>query len=105
MGMHRMDEMSHCGSFSRMDWMAIHTVGTAPTTVTRSLWTISTMSRGCGFGPPKIWVAPFSTAANGTHQALAWNIGTMCRMTSRSEMPKTSAIDDAIECRKIARCV
>ena len=64
--------------------MAIHPVGTAPTNVTRSLWTISTMSRGCGFGPPKICVAPLSTPANGTHQALAWNIGTMCRMTSRS---------------------
>jgi hypothetical protein len=77
MGMQRMDEMSHCGSRSRMPWMAIHTVGTAPTTVTRSLWTISMMSRGCGLGPPKICVEPLSTPAKGTHQALAWNIGTM----------------------------
>src|SRR6266851_969942 len=105
MGMQRMDEVSHWGSFSRMAWMAIHTVGTAPTTVTRSLWTISMMSRGWGLGPPKIWVAPLSTPAKGTHQALAWNIGTMCRMTSFSEMPRTSVIDEAIECRKIARCV
>ena len=104
-GMHRIDEMSHCGSCSRIASMAIHTVGTAPTKVTRSLWTISMMSRGCGLGPPKIWVAPFITPAKGTHHALAWNMGTMWRMTSRSPMASTSVIDDASECRKIARCV
>src|SRR5437879_637471 len=93
MGMQRIDEMSHCGSFSRMAWMAIHTVGTAPTSVTRSLWTISMMSRGCGLGPPRICVEPFMTPAKGTHQALAWNMGTMCRMTSRSQMPSTSTVD------------
>src|SRR5581483_2288473 len=82
MGIQRIDEMSHCGSFSRMLSMAIQTVGTAPTNVTRSVWTISMMSRGCGLGPPKIWVEPLRTPANGTHQALAWNIGTMCRITS-----------------------
>src|SRR5713101_2906369 len=73
MGMQRIDEMSHCGSFSRMAWIATHTVGTAPTSVTRSLWTISMMSRGWGLGPPKICVEPFITPAKGTHQALAWN--------------------------------
>ncbi len=104
-GMQRMDEMSQRGSVSRIASMAIHTVGTAPTNVTRSLCTISTMSRGWGLGPPKICVAPLRTPANGTHQALAWNIGTMCRMTSRSLMPSRSVIDEAIECRKIARCV
>ena len=99
MGMHRMDEMSHCGSFSSIDWMAIHTVGTAPTTVTRSLWTISMMSRGWGLGPPKICVEPFITPAKGTHQALAWNMGTMCRITSRSQMPSTSTVDEPKQCR------
>ena len=99
MGMQRMEEMSHWGSFSRMPWIAIHTVGTAPTTVTFSLWTISMMSRGWGLGPPKSWVEPFMTPAKGTHQALAWNIGTMCRITSRSESPSTSAVDDAKQCR------
>ena len=79
--------------------MAIHTVGTAPTTVTFSLWTISMMSRGWGLGPPKIWVEPFMTPANGTHHALAWNMGTMCRITSRSDRPSTSAVEDAKQCR------
>ena len=37
MRMQRIEEMSHCGSFSRIAWIAIHTVGTAPTTVTCSL--------------------------------------------------------------------
>ena len=57
------------------------------------------MSRGCGLGPPKIWVAPSITAANGTHQALAWNMGTMCRMTSRSDRAMVSVIDSARQCR------
>src|SRR5262245_35195943 len=98
-GMQRIEEMSHCGSRSRIAWIAIHTVGTAPTTVTFSLWTISTMSRGWGLGPPKTCVEPFITPANGTHQALAWNIGTMWRMTSRSEIPNTSVVDDAKQWR------
>ena len=79
--------------------MAIQTVGTAPTTVTFSWWTISMMSRGWGLGPPKSWVEPFITPAKGTHHALAWNMGTMCRITSRSEMPSTSAVEDAKQCR------
>ncbi len=99
MGMQRIEEMSQCGSFSRMAWMAIHTVGTAPTSVTFSWWTISTMSRGCGLGPPKIWVEPFITPAKGTHHALAWNIGTTCRITSRSQMPITSTVEAAKQCR------
>src|SRR3990167_7171563 len=105
MGMQRMDEMSHCGSFSRMAWMAIHTVGTAPTSDTRSLWTISMMSRGWGLGPPKICVEPFITPAKGTHQALAWNIGTMCRITSRSQMPSASTVDEQKQCRYTPRWV
>ena len=84
---------------------AIHTEGTAPTQVTRSSCTIWMMSRGCGLGPPKICVEPFITPANGTHQAFAWNIGTMWRMTSLSETARTSFVDEATECRKIARCV
>src|SRR3989441_13200942 len=104
-GIARIEETSRPGSASRMAAMAIHTVGTAPTNLTRSLWTISTMSRGWGVGPPTDWVAPFMTPAKGTHQALAWNMGTMWRMTSRSEMPSTSVIGDAIERRNIARGV
>ena len=102
MGMHRTDERSYA-SFSTSSFTAIHTVGTAPTNVTRSCWISSAMSRGCGWGPAKIWVAPAMTAAKGTHHALAWNIGTTWRMTSRSLMASVSAIATAIECRKIAR--
>ncbi len=85
--------------------MAIHTVGTAPTNVTFSAWTISQMSFGWTFGPAKICVAPVITAAYGTLHALAWNIGTTCRMTSFSEMAMVSAIAAAMQCRKIPRCV
>jgi hypothetical protein len=88
-GMQRIEEMSWL-SFSQSSFTPIHTVGTAPT-VTRSRPVISTMSRGRGEGPPKIWVAPTMTPAKGTHQALAWNIGTMWRMTSRSERARESA--------------
>ena len=102
-GMQRIEEMSQRGSFSRMAWIAIHTVGTAPTSVTFSACTISMMSRGCGLGPPKIWVEPFITPAKGTHQALAWNMGTMCRMTSRSQMPSTSTVDEAKQWRNTPR--
>ncbi len=79
--------------------MAIHTVGTAPTNVTFSPCTISQMSFGCTFGPAKICVAPVMTPANGTHHALAWNIGTTWRMTSFSEIAIVSAIAAAMQCR------
>jgi hypothetical protein len=39
------------------------------------------------------------TAAKGTHQALAWNMGTMCRITSRSQRPNTSTMDEARQWR------
>jgi len=100
--MQRIDERSNA-SFSASSLMAIQTVGTAPTKVTFSACTIAAMSAGWGAGPPKIWVAPTMTAANGTHQALAWNIGTMWRMTSRSDTARVSAIAIASEWRKIAR--
>src|SRR3990172_12981691 len=100
--MRRTDERSK-PSFSTSSLTAIHTVGTAPTHVTFSACTISAMSRGWGAGPPKIWVAPTRTPAYGTHQALAWNIGAMWRMTSRSGSPRVSVIATAIEWRKIAR--
>ncbi len=54
--------------------------------------TISQMSRGWGFGPPKICVEPSIVPQKGTHQALAWNIGTMCRMTSLSDSAMQSAM-------------
>src|SRR3989338_6282704 len=62
-------------SCSQSSFTAIQTVGTAPVNVTFSRWTISQMSRGCGFGPAKIWLAPTITDVNGTHQEFAWNIG------------------------------
>ena len=57
------------------------------------------MSFGWTFGPAKICVAPVMTAANGTHQQLAWNIGTTWRMTSFSEIAIASAIAAAMQCR------
>ncbi len=101
-GMQRTEERSK-PSFSTISLTAIQTVGTAPTNVTRSAWMIEARSRGWGFGPAKIWVAPAMTPANGTHHALAWNMGTTWRITSRSEMPRVSAMATAMEWRKIAR--
>ena len=97
-GMQRIDEMSW-PSFSHSSLTPIQTVGTAPTTVTFSRSVISTMSRGCGAGPPKIWVAPTMTPAKGTHQALAWNIGTMWSTTSRSDSASESTWAIPSECR------
>ena len=80
-------------------------MGTAPVKVTRSACTSSQRSRGWGLGPAKIWVAPTMTPACGTHQALAWNMGTTCKMTSLSERAKVSAMVMAMMCRNRARCV
>jgi hypothetical protein len=49
-------------------------------------------------GPPKIWVAPSMVPQKGTHQALAWNIGTMCRMTSFSDRAIESVMAWARQC-------
>ena len=84
---------------------AIHTVGTAPVNVTFSCWTSSQMSRGWGFGPAKICVLPTMTAVKGRHQEFAWNIGTMCRSVSSSEIPNESVMAWARQWRNIARCV
>ena len=73
-------------------------MGTAPTNVTFSAWVISQMSRGCGLGPPKIWVEPSIVPVNGTHHALAWNIGTMCKMTSLSDSASESTMAWARQC-------
>ena len=92
-------------SFSHKSFTAIQIVGTAPVKVTFSFWTSSQMSRGWGFGPAKIWVDPTITPVNGRHQALAWNMGTMCRTVSSSEIPNESVSASPRQCRNIARCV
>ena len=92
-------------SVSQRSFTAIQTVGTAPVNVTLSFWTSSQMSRGWGFGPAKIWVDPTMTPVNGRHQALAWNMGTMWRMVSSSEIPNESVSASPRQCRNIARWV
>jgi hypothetical protein len=49
-------------------------------------------------------VAPVATPAWARPQALAWNIGTTGRMTSRSLMPSVSAIIAPKVWRTIERC-
>src|SRR5256885_12015474 len=56
-------------------------------------------------GPAKIWVDPTMTPVNGRHQALAWNMGTMWRMVSSSEIPNESVSASPRQCRNIARWV
>ena len=92
-------------SASHSSLTAIQTVGTAPVKVTFSFWISSQMSRGCGFGPAKTWLEPTITPVNGRHQALAWNIGTMCRIVSSSEIPNASVKASPRQCRNMARCV
>ena len=53
----RIDERSP-RSFSERGLHGDPDGGHAPTIVTRSAWISSTMSRGCGSGPAKIWVGP-----------------------------------------------
>ena len=57
------------------------------------------------WGPGMTSVAPEATAAWARPQALAWNMGTTGRMTSRSHAPRLSAVIAPMVCRKVERCV
>jgi hypothetical protein len=77
----------------------IQIVGTPPATVTRSDSSRVASPRGERSGPGMTSVAPTNTAAYGSPQAFAWNIGTTGSATSRSASPSTALVVTAIECR------
>ncbi len=62
------------------------------------------MASGDRSGPGKTTPAPAKTAAWGSPQALAWNMGTTGRITSGSQTARLSAIIAPIECRTVERC-
>ena len=82
----------------------IQMVGTPAATVTFSTSIISAMALGTMFGPGMTRPAPVATAAWARPQALAWNMGTTGRMTSRSDAPRLSAVMAPMVCRNVDRC-
>src|SRR6266513_2936025 len=84
--------------------MSFQIVGTAPENVTRSSATIRVSGSACKHAPGITRDAPHMNAAYGMPHALAWNIGTIIRMRSRSEKPSAFGVITASECRNAERC-
>ena len=82
----------------------IQIVGTPAASVTRSDSISSAIAGGVMCGPGNTSSAPAITAACARPQALAWNIGTTGRTTSRSQTPSVSASIAPMECRTLERC-
>ena len=78
-------------------------MGTAPASVGRSSSISAASGSGCRNRSGMIEVAPAITAAYGSPQALAWNIGTTGSTRSRSDSAKTLPVQTAIECRYAER--
>ena len=70
----------------------IQMVGTPAAMVTDSLSMRPASAPGDRSAPGMTRVAPVATPAWASPQALAWNIGTTGRITSRSQAPRVSAI-------------
>ena len=84
--------------------MSAQIVGTAPENVTRSSFTIRVSGSACRNRPGITSDAPQRNAAYGMPHALAWNIGTIIRMRSRSDRPIAFGVVAANECRNDERC-
>lgn len=54
--------------------------------------------------PGRTSLAPVRGAQNVRPQALAWNIGTMARMTERADRQHASTLATVSACRMLARC-
>src|SRR4051812_39575609 len=83
--------------------MSAQIVGTAPENVTRSSRIICVSGSGCRNRPGITRLAPQRNAAYGMPHALAWNIGTIGRIVSRSLRPSAFGVVDASECRNAER--
>ncbi len=84
--------------------MSAKIVGTQPITVGRSRSIARASGSACMKRSGITRSAPHSAAANGSPQALTWNIGTTTSTRSRRERPRLSAISEAVACRQIERC-
>ena len=97
-------ERSASGSFSVTRRTSFQIVGTPRENVGRSSRIILTIGSPC----KNIWgminSAPAMNAVYAAPQALTWNIGTMRRHRSRSEMPIEFDVVEAIECSQVERC-
>jgi len=78
-------------------------VGTPAAKVTSSPRIRFTTSAACGLRPGNTSLPPNITPANGSPQALTWNIGTNTSALSCCEKPITSAMPMAMVCRYSAR--
>src|SRR3954464_15169953 len=84
--------------------MSAQIVGTAPENVTCSCFTICVSGSACRKRPGITTDAPHMNAAYGMPHALAWNIGTIVRMRSRSDRLSPAGVMAARECRYAERC-
>src|ERR1700704_4310021 len=84
--------------------MSAQIVGTAPENVTRSSLTMRVNGSACRNPPGTTRDAPHMNAAYGMPHALAWNIGTIVRMRSRSDRLSAAGVVAASECRYADRC-
>ena len=82
----------------------IQIVGTPAATVTFSVSIMSAREGALRSAPGITIVDPVATAACANPQALAWNIGTTGRTTSRSQTPIVSAIIAPNVWSTIERC-
>src|SRR6478609_1819597 len=84
--------------------MSAQIVGTAPENVTRSSFTMRVIGSAWRNLPGMTSDAPQRNAAYGIPHALAWNIGTIISMRSRSERFSEFGVVAANECRNSERC-
>ena len=80
------------------------TVGTAAEKVTPSVSSSSKIEAPSILAPGMTILAPVPGAENATPQALAWNIGTTGRITSRCDRPITSGCRVIRVWRTLERC-
>ena len=95
----RSDEMSWPGSPSRKFITSFQIVGTAPATVGRWVSIRFTRDLASMNRSGSTMSAPAISAAYGSPQALAWNIGTIGKALSEKLRPMPLPPQTAIECR------
>ena len=102
---HFSDETSWApGSASRAASTPSQTVGTAAVIVTRSSATAASRLAGSRAGPGRTIRAPLIAQANGSPQAMTWNIGTTGSTVSASRTSKASPWTQTSAWITSARC-
>ena len=82
---------------------SLSTVGTAPVSVGRVSWMMRAIGAACKNCCGKTRSAPIIHAAYGVPQALAWNIGTITSMRSRSLSAMLAVLVTISECMYVLR--